>query len=233
MVDFVKNRCRIAPAWRALELNRAEYSPLQDTLGPGSIATILIAQEIEYPACVDDRVLAQFAREVFGLRTGWTQCVVAALERKGKLSADRYSELVASLVRMGYVFVPVRSQDIIALLKKSHYSLTPDLLSSLRALRGPDVNLQGAVKVSAGIVKTARNDGLVVAELDLLTDALVMALMSGRDRSVAIAAFQSELGSSLSDHDPLKKRLIQSLSLLELCLGTEIRAQPSSPGKQQ
>jgi hypothetical protein len=82
-----------------------------------------------------------------------TLVLLEHLHRKGHLSDDQFAEAIVHLIMMNHYFVPLNETSVLSVLKAHAYQLTPVVERVLDRLEGVDVSIDGAVGVTARLLK--------------------------------------------------------------------------------
>jgi len=194
--DFIKASAEVAPAGAALDISPEQFQRLEEVLGKGAIASILVAQERGVPLYVDDLGLRQVAASDWRVEGVWTQTILQRMRRRGLISAVEYYEALRVMIITNYFFVSVDFAALWWMLGYYGKRSTPEVKRILSVLGGPDCDEESAQMIGAELVHRIWLEVPEESEKFKLIDDIVGSLARGRDiervKSILAAAVHAK-----------------------------------------
>jgi tetratricopeptide (TPR) repeat protein len=179
--DFVISKTKVVPAKGALELDKEKFERLNEMLGEGGIASILVAQEHGTLLYSDDLGLSSLARNDHGVESVWTQTILIRMLESKIITEDEYHDATRKLLLANYFHTYISIDDIKWVLQRDSFSLTGDVTHVMGFLKGPGPNEDAAVEVTAELIKFVWAQTSVDRQRWLFLDFALNTLMSGRE----------------------------------------------------
>lgn len=110
--NFVTSRTHVVPTTTALKLGRQEFEKLNDLLGDGATAALLVAEERDIPLYADDLGLSRIAANEHGVRSFWMQALLLHMKGQGGLTDDEYHDAIRLLLLGNYYNVFFTVEDV-------------------------------------------------------------------------------------------------------------------------
>ena len=204
--DFIGSTAEIAPATAALDISAEQFGRLEEVLGDGAIASILVAKEHALPLYADDLGLRQVAASDWQVAGVWTQTVLRHMQRRGLISAVEYYEALRLMILCNYFFVSVDFAGLWWMLCGYGKKVTVEVARVLRVLAGPECEEESAVRIAAELIRRTWLEVSEESEMFKLIDVIVASVTTGRDfervKSLLIAVVHSRFSHN---RNPLTK----------------------------
>lgn len=179
--DFIKTYTEVVPASAALDISPEQFERLEEVLGKGAIASILVAKERGIPLYVDDLGLRQVAASDYQVDGFWTQTILQRMRRRGLISSAEYYEALRVLIINNYFFVSVDFPALWWMLRFYGKKSTPEVKRILRVLEGPGCDEESALMICAELIHKVWFEVSDETEKFKLIDDIVGVTMTGRD----------------------------------------------------
>jgi hypothetical protein len=190
----VEQQTEMRPALKTLDMPTKQLDRYEEMLGV-SAASLFLASELNLPLYLDDVGLSQLAAssewQVQGVST---LTVLTKMKSRGLMSAIEHCEALKTLVLANCIVVPVNTEQLVWMCESEGKKATQRMKRILlRTMQGPEWEETSAVRVAAQFMyKMWLGVVDVKDKLDLL-DAVIEALISGRDAARVRTRFKSEL----------------------------------------
>jgi hypothetical protein len=191
----VLSKTRVVPARNALELDKEKFERLNEILGEGGIASILVAQEHGTLLYADDFGLSSLARNDHGVESVWTQTILFHMLESKIITEDEYHDATRKLLLANYFHTYISIDDIKWVLQRDGFSLTGDVTHIIGFLKGPGPDEDAAVDVVAELIKYVWAQTSVERQRWLFLDFALNTLMSGREIGRTMAKLKCKLKS--------------------------------------
>lgn len=191
--SFLTSRVQLLATEAALDLDPDERSKLVSMIGRSCLATALLAAEEGSVLYSDDRSFRELASERWHIRGTATQSVLKEMLSRDVLTPEAYQEAIIRLVGSNYYFISVGADDIVQPLRRRG-GITPDISRMFEVLQGPDCTEESAARIGADILRGLYLDPGLAAHRSLVTDAVLAAVVAGREPQHALAQLDAHVG---------------------------------------
>jgi hypothetical protein len=193
--DFVLSKTKVVPSKRALELGKERFEKLNEMLGEGGVASILVAEEHNSLLYSDDLGLSTLARNEHGIESIWTQTVLLSMSAKNIISGNEYHDAVRKLLIANYFSTFISIDDMKWVLSHNNFSLTSDVTHIIGFLRGSEDNEDLAVDLISELIKFVWVQTSIDSQRWLFLDFALNTLMAGRESGRVSAKLTRKLQS--------------------------------------
>ncbi|WP_148306266.1 PIN domain-containing protein [Gemmatirosa kalamazoonensis] len=165
----------------------------------GSAATAAMVGEKPPGATLhaDDWGLRNVARHEWGLEGCSTYVLLLSARERGLLDETEFADLVERLLAFRHTFVPVDAELLYRTLAESGFEATPRVLCALDVLAQPEVSLDGAVDVTAALLRLLAGSTLGHGALATVTSLALERLTRGRDERAVLRRFAEQASQAL------------------------------------
>jgi tetratricopeptide (TPR) repeat protein len=189
--EFIKDQCIVTPTTAALEFARPRLTELQDVLGRGALASILLSKEHGLPLYADDLGLRAIAKNEWQAEGFWTQTLLIDLRSSQIISDDEYHDAIRKLVMANYRFVSIDGAGFYWIIKASDFDTSSEVNKVLGSVRGPDCTEESAVSVLSELLRHIWMEPILYHKKLSLLDVLLQVLTTGRNTERVIMVFKA------------------------------------------
>ncbi len=211
--DFVVAETKVVPATGALDLGKERFERLNEMLGEGGVASILVAEEHNAPLYADDVGLSTMAQGEHGVEGFWTQTVLLHMLDGHIITGDEYHDAVRKLVLANYFYTFISVEDIKWVLRSNNFSLTADVTRIVGFLQGPGNDEDVAVEIVGELIKFVWVQTSVDSQRWLFLDFALNTLTTGREGTISLAKLKRKLRSKFSLLQLYLPSILQSVSI--------------------
>ena len=191
LVALLSDRSQVVAPAGDFGIGLFENEYCREAWGVEALSTLATAGEFGRLLISGDLALKIQAKQTFGIKSAGSLAILRHMKGNGTISADRYHESVLWLVQHNYAFVAIGKDDVIWLLRRHNWSVVSEVSEFLVAsLAGPNCLEIGATKIAVDILHEVWREPIMAQRKALICDAVVRAVVSGRNR---ITAFQALL----------------------------------------
>lgn len=231
--DFIKATAQVAPASAALDISPEQFQRLEEVLGEGAIASILVAQERGVPIYVDDLGLRQVAASDWQVEGVWTQTILQRMRRRGLISAAQYYEALRVLILTNYYFVSVDFPALWWMLRYYGKRPTPEVKRILKVLEGPDCDEESALMIGAELIRRLWLEVPEEPEKFELIDDIIGAVARGRDAERMKSLLSTVLHSKFSHYRSPLPVIVARIEAFEAGQPQPVETRADQPGTRQ
>jgi hypothetical protein len=196
--DFIESATEVVPVPYALEIGKDEFESLQDIVGEGTIASVLIAKAQGIPLYADDLRLRKMAQHDWQVEGIWTQTILTEMHEEMLLTDEEYHEAVRWLALAHYHFVSIRAVDLLWLLQQNTMQITEEVLRIFACLQGPECNEESAMTVLTNLIKAVWLEPLTDYQKSSILDLALSTLTTGRTGRSVIKKLERTIQSKFS-----------------------------------
>ncbi len=186
-------RCQKAPANARLEIAQERVEVMHEAFGATSIASALVAKELELPLLTDDLGLRLLAESELGVRSTWTQALLRHLRMAGRFDEADYRDVARKLAGWGYRFVEINATDLIWILEQADWNSTPVVTTALGTLGTGSCSETAAIGVAAEVLKDVWVRRLLPNKQAEVLQLCLRVLLAGRSRMRVVECLKNSL----------------------------------------
>lgn len=140
IIKWVEGNCTILPNTAALSVSRNERNELGRLFGFSALDTSLAASERAILLYSDDRNLRAYSMDSSERIGAWTQTIAIYLYQEGKITEDKYNQIVTDLIDLNYRHTSVNASGLFVMAVRSEWELSFELQKGLQTIEGVKVD---------------------------------------------------------------------------------------------
>jgi tetratricopeptide (TPR) repeat protein len=125
---------------------------LEEIIHACQIDTLRLASGDNRVLLSDDFTYRRLASNPFGVKSVWTQILVAYQVDKGKLGKDELEEVTIKLANSNYHYVAIGAEVLLRAARQAGWQLADPLVKVVAAISRPETDLFSMVKITVGFL---------------------------------------------------------------------------------